>query len=282
MNQPTKRALVISDLSAIGRVSAMTSISVLSAAGIHTSCLPTALLSTHSGEFQDFSFLELTDEMKKILTHWQSLSLRFDAILTGYLGSPEQAAVVLKALELAKDDALILVDPVMADHGRLYSKITPSMVDAMKQLCKKASILVPNLTEAAFLLDRPYEAQKDDTDYAAELARALCERFSIRQVVLTGISSSDQYGALCYDRSSDKSFFFGGDKVDDHFYGTGDLFASVLAASLLNEKSLKVGTELATEFTYRTIKMSYDEQLERRYGVCFEKNIGWLSKQLGE
>ena len=277
-----KRILIIQDISAIGRVSMGVALPILSGCGVITSMLPTALLSTHSGGFKDFSFLDLTDEMHKIIHHWQSVGLQFDAIQTGYLGSSKQVAVVSEALKLAKKDACIIVDPAMADNGKLYSKISEEMVAAMKSLCRQARIILPNLTEACFLADRAYENRYDDPDFVLMLARELHAKLGVPYVIITGVSrTKDLYGAACYNGEKDAITYFEKNRVDDHFYGTGDTFASVLSAAVQNGKTIEESTEIATEFTARTIEMSYEARLPREYGTCFEKNIPWLVKRLG-
>lgn len=277
-----KKALVIQDISAIGRVSMMAVLPILSGAGIHTSCLPTALLSTHSGEFQDFSFLDLTDEMGRILEHWKKEKIIFDAAQTGYLGSPEQIAVVAEAMRFVRADGLRIIDPVMADQGKLYSGISGEMVDAMRRLCKHANILLPNLTEASLLAGEEYEDRHDDVGYIREMLWKLHEKIGTQKIVLTGVSSrAGYYGAVCFDAQEGSTTYFEQKKVEDHFYGTGDIFAGVLSAGLLNDKSLEESTDIATEFTQRAILMSAEQNLPRRFGICFEKNIPWLIRRLG-
>lgn len=277
-----KKALVIQDISAIGRVSMMAALPILSGAGIHTSCLPTALLSTHSGEFKNFSFLDLTDEMDRILAHWKKEKITFDAVQTGYLGSPKQIAAVAEAMKFVHPDGLRILDPVMADHGKLYSGISEAMVDAMRSLCRHANILLPNLTEASLLVGEKYEDRHDDVGYIREMLWKLYEKIGAEKIVLTGVSSrKGYYGAVCFDAKEKSTAYFEQKKVDDHFYGTGDIFASVLSAGLLNDKSLGESTDIATEFTQRTIRMSAEQNLPRRFGVCFEKNIPWLIRRLG-
>lgn len=277
-----KRILIIQDISAIGRVSMGVALPILSSCGVISSMLPTALLSTHSGGFKDFSFLDLTEEMHKIVAHWRREGLAFDAIQTGYLGSSKQVAVVTEALQLAKEDACIIVDPAMADNGKLYSKISEEMVGAMKSLCQHAKIILPNLTEACFLAGRAYENRYDDPAFIGMLTRDLHDKLGVENIIITGVSRTrNKYGAACYNGIQDNLTYFEGDRVEDHFYGTGDIFASVLSAAVQNGKSIEESTEIATEFTAKTIKMSHEAGLAREYGTCFEKNIPWLVQRLG-
>lgn len=277
-----KKALVIQDISAIGRVSMMVALPILVSAGVNVSCLPTALLSTHSGEFKNFSFLDLTEEMEKIITHWKSVDIQFDAVQTGYLGSHDQIEAVKRAMKMTRKDALRIVDPVMADNGKLYSGISHAMVDAMRDLCGCASILLPNLTEANLLIEEPYRDGHNDIGYVQEILHKLYDRLKVQRIVLTGVSSKvGHYGAVCFESDTKQIHYFERKKIEDHFYGTGDIFASVLSASLLNQKTLQESTDIAVDFTQRTIAMSKDLGRERRMGVCFEKNIPWLIHRLG-
>ena len=276
-----KRILIIQDISAIGRVSMSVALPILSSCGHMTSILPTALLSTHSGGFKDFSFLDLSQEMGKIINHWKKEDIRMDGIQIGYLGSAQQAQIVEKSLGLAKEGASILLDPAMADKGKLYSKIGPDMIEAMKRLCHKASILVPNLTEAAFLLDQPYEDRPDDQAYILQLARGLYKEYGCQSIIITGVSQDGQgYGAACYDGASDRIDYCQSTKVPGHYYGTGDIFASVLHGALQRGDSLLEAGQIAVDYTQRCIQQSYDQGLPQRYGVAFEQNLPWLMGKL--
>lgn len=278
----SKRVLVIQDISAIGRVSMMTALPILASAGHNVSCLPTALLSTHSGEFIDFSFHDLTQDMFDITNHWKTLPLAFDGIQTGYLGSHKQVEAVLEALSLVKDQGVIVVDPVMGDNGKLYSKITQEMVLAMEKLCQKATVILPNLTEAAFLLGQNYENRFDEPEYVLQIAKALYQKLGVPYVILTGVSTEpDLYGAFAYDCKKDQGEFFQQPKIEDHFYGTGDLFTCVFTAAYLRGKTVFESAEIATECTQRTIKSTKALGLERRFGVNFEQQIPWLIQRLG-
>ncbi len=278
-----KRILIIQDISAIGRVSMSAALPILSCSGLITTMLPTALLSTHSGGFKDFTFLDLTEEMGKITDHWAREGIEFDAVQTGYLGSAGQVKEVEKALGLAKKDALVIIDPVMGDKGRLYSGITEEMIKAMRSLCMKADIIMPNLTEAAFLLGRPYEDKDSDKDYILELARGLYREFQNENIVITGVSSMDGLcGSASYNGKKDTIAYSEKPRIKGHYYGTGDIFASVFTAAVLRGKSMEAAADLAAEFTYRTIKQSHDQGLPQRLGVCFELNIPWLVKMLEE
>lgn len=275
-----KHILVAQDISAVGRISMMVALPILVSAGIQTSCLPTALLSTHPAEFEGFTFCDLTEEMHRILAHWKTLPMRFDAILTGYLGSPTQAQAILKSFEMAKENAALIVDPAMADHGKLYSKMDATMVEAMRTLCKKSTIFIPNLTEACLLAEQPYEDRHDDEGYIRKLSELLYQKVA-KPFVLTGVSKQKGfYGAACFDGQTID--YFEKPKIEDYFYGTGDIFAAVLTASILRGKNIRQSTDIATEFTQKTIQMTKERNLPRRFGTCFEQNIPWLVQRLSE
>ena len=154
-----KRVAAIHDLSGFGKCSLTVALPILSAAGIEAAALPTAILSTHTGGISGYTYRDLTNDMRPIMKHWKSLDLKFDAIYTGFLGSFEQQEIVKEFFDMfRRDDNLILVDPVMGDNGELYTIFTREFAAGMRSLCEKADIIVPNLTEAALLLDEPFSA----------------------------------------------------------------------------------------------------------------------------
>lgn len=168
-----KQVLAIHDLSCVGRCSLTVALPVLSAAGLHVSVLPTALLSTHTGEFTGYTNLDLTQEMAKIYAHFQTLPLRFDGLYSGFLGSWEQLALVEDVFaHYRRADTLLLVDPVMADHGKLYATYTETLARDMGRLCRQADVIVPNLTEAAILLEASYREQPSFPQVEAHAAGA--------------------------------------------------------------------------------------------------------------
>ncbi|MDI3536327.1 MAG: pyridoxine kinase [Eubacteriaceae bacterium] len=276
-----KRIAAIHDISCVGRCSLTVALPILSAAGIDTGILPTAVLSTHTGGFENFTYRDLTEDITPIASHWKSLDLKFDALYSGFLGSYEQIDLVSNLFELFKDqDTLILVDPVMADNGEFYSVYSPEMAKGMARLCQKADIIVPNLTEAAFMLDEPYCGEDYDENYVKELLKRLSD-LGARKIVLTGISyEPDRLGAASFDSKTGDYSYVHNEKISDHFHGTGDVFGSTLLAALLNGFDLNDAAQIAVDYTREAIikTLLYDQ--ERRYGVCFEKAIPFLLKQL--
>ena len=275
-----KQVLAIHDLSCVGRCSLTVALPVLSAAGLHVSVLPTALLSTHTGEFTGYTNLDLTQEMAKIYAHFQTLPLRFDGLYSGFLGSWEQLALVEDVFaHYRRADTLLLVDPVMADHGNLYATYTETLARDMGRLCRQADVIVPNLTEAAILLEASYREQPSFPQVEAML-RALHKRYGCRQAVITGILRDGLLGAAAYDAQRDCVFFHGQPPMEHVFYGTGDVLASALLAGLMRGRSLSQATTLAVDFTYQSMLHTLDNGLPLRYGVAFEQALPMLVRSL--
>ena len=275
-----KQVMAIHDLSCVGRCSLTVALPVLSACGIHTSALPTALLSTHTGEFTGYTCLDLTEEMRAISAHFATLLLRFDGLYTGFLGSFAQIELVGEVLaRYRREDGLTLVDPVMADHGRLYATYTREMAEGMGELCRLADVIVPNLTEACILLDRPYDPNPDEGTVRG-LLEALATRYGCGQVIVTGVSRGDQLGA-CGFCAADGSFSYAGaQQLPQVFYGTGDVFASALMGAMLCGKTTAEAAKVAVDFTHLAMLHTLDNGLPLRYGVAFEQAIPWLVSSL--
>ena len=274
-----KTALVINDISCVGKCSLTVSLPVLSAAGVETSVLPTAVLSTHTGGFGTPVFRDLTGDMAPTAAHWRSQGVAFDALYAGYLGSAEQVSIVSELLDQFGGSALKLVDPVMGDNGRLYSGFDADFPQKLLPLCARADVLVPNVTEAALLLGEDYLPPPYTRDYVEGLLRrlsALCPG----QLVLTGVSlSEDDLGCAVYHPAEDRVEYVLFPRVPGHFHGTGDLFASALLAGLLAERPLADCAALAAQFTARSIRLTPPDR-EERLGVCFERALPWLMEQL--
>jgi len=275
-----KRALAIHDVSCEGRCSLTVALPVLAACGIHTAALPTALLSTHTGEFTGFSCLDLTEEMHRILGHWSTLPLRFDGLYSGFLGSFEQIRLVGDVLHTyRRESGLTLVDPVMADHGRLYATYTKEMAGGMGELCKLADVIVPNMTEACILLDRPY-AEHPAEDEMKRILEALAARFDCGQVIVTGVHRDEQLGAMGFCAADGSFTFTGASRLPHVFYGTGDVFASALFAAMLHGRTTEEATRAAVNFTHEAMIHTIENGLPLNYGVAFEQAIPGLMKEL--
>lgn len=276
-----KRVAAIHDISCVGRCSLTVALPILSAAGFDTSVLPTAVLSTHTGEFTNFTYRDLTQDLLPIAEHWQNLGLEFDALYSGFLGSYEQIDHVYHIFNMfKKTNTILLVDPVMADNGKLYSTYTSDIAQGMAKLCSMADIIVPNLTEAAFLLKEEYIGHDYDQKYIEGLLKRLAT-LGAKKIVLTGVSfNNEELGAACYDTTTGEISYTMSTKFDDFFYGSGDVFASALLSALLHEKTLGESVTIAVAFTHETLKQTVSAKQERRYGVCFERAIPTLLKNL--
>lgn len=274
----TPRVAAIHDMSGFGRCSLTVAIPVLSAMGLQCCPLPTAFLSTHTGGFEGFSFLDMTDEMSKAATHWKTLNMDFKCIYSGFLGSEQQIQIVSEFIrDFRKQDTVVVVDPVMGDHGRVYRTYTPAMCQGMVCLAEQADVIVPNLTEAALLLGIPYE----QLSVGEKGCRELVERLSLngqRSVVLTGAATAPELtGAMCFDAKSGRTESIQVQRVPREFYGTGDVFASVLAGALVKDFTLSEATRQAVEFVRVCAVRTAEQELPIREGVDFEPLLGLLT-----
>jgi pyridoxine kinase len=276
-----KRVAAIHDISCFGRCSLTVALPIISAAGIETSVVPTAVLSTHTGGIPGYTFRDLTEDILPIVNHWHELGLHFDAIYTGFLGSKEQIELVSTAIDQIKsEDTLIVVDPVMADNGKLYAIFPADFPAGMRTLCSRADVLVPNITEACLLLDRPYEEGPYTKAYIEDLLKALAE-LGPKKVVLTGVFfDEDNLGAAGYDAATGQIDYFFAPRIEGYYHGTGDVFGSAMVAALLSGTTLARALELAVEFTTASIQRTKDSGADIRFGVNFEAGLGWLARQL--
>ena len=271
----TPRIAAIHDLSCFGHCSLTIALPVLSAMGCQCCPLPTALLSAHTG-FPGNTFLDLTAEMGRIADHWTAMDLQFDAIYSGFLGSADQVDTVARFFDtFKKSDTAVIVDPVMGDHGTAYRTCTPELCRGMRVLAENADVITPNLTEAALLLDHPYEEIQRTDAYEVVRRLSLGGR---RSVVLTGYSSeSGQTGALCFDRDSGESKAVQTPREPQDFSGTGDLFASVLAGGVARGVPLFQAAQAAADFVRDCIARTLAEGLTEQDGVDFEPLLGQLT-----
>ncbi|MDR1919743.1 MAG: pyridoxamine kinase [Tannerellaceae bacterium] len=276
-----KRVAAIHDLSGFGKCSLTVALPILSAAGIETSALPTAILSTHTGGFDGYTYLDTTGEMRPFTQHWKSLDLRFDAIYSGFLGSFEQLQIVKEFFDaFRQSDNLILVDPVMADNGELYKIFTPAFALGMKSLCEKADIIVPNITEAVLLLGESYQPGPYTQTYIEGLLKRLSQ-LGPRQIVLTGVYFTEaELGAATYDRTSGQTDYSFVPQIPGYYHGTGDVFASALLAALMNGFPLHESAAIAVRYTAGSIQRTYEAATDIRFGVNFEQGFPALLKEL--
>jgi len=271
----TPRIAAIHDLSCFGRCSLTIALPVLSAMGCQCCPLPTALLSAHTG-FPGNTFLDLTAEMGRIADHWTAMDLQFGAIYSGFLGSADQVDTVARFFStFKKSSTAVIVDPVMGDHGTAYRTCTPELCRGMRVLAENSDVITPNLTEAALLLDRPYEEIRQADAYEVVRRLSLGGR---RSVVLTGYSSEPgQTGTLCFDRDSGESKAVQTPREPQDFSGTGDLFASVLAGGVAKGVPLFQAAQAAADFVRDCIARTLAEGLTEQDGVDFEPLLGQLT-----
>ena len=275
-----KKILTMQDLSCVGKCSLTAALPVISAMGIECAVLPTAVLSTHTA-LSHFTFLDLTGDLEKIIHVWKQEHFAFDAIYTGYLGSLDQIAIAAGLFAQFGKDRLRLVDPCMGDEGKLYPGFGTGFVQAMKSLCAKADVIVPNVCEACFLLDMPYNPSPDEAQLKY-MCSALCAN-GAQTAVITGVSrEAGKLGAFAYSRKEDRFFWAMAKEQPVHFHGTGDLFASVLAAGLTKGMAMEDALQLACEFISRSIEATLQEKDHNDYGVNFEQVLPWLCRQCAE
>ena len=277
-----KKVLAIHDISCLGRCSLTAAIPIISVSGAEVVPLPTAVLSTHTGGFSDFTFRDLTADMRSIAEHWKKLGIRFDVIYTGYLGSLEQVSIVKEIIRnFSSADTLIVVDPVMADAGEYYSLITPDFAVGMRELCEMADIIMPNMTEAAFLIGEEYIEHRTQNEIETILRKLA--RLGPKKIVLSGVSSEDcsMIGAAAYDASSDEISYTFAEKIEGFYHGTGDTFASALIAALTRSMPINEATKVAVEYTLACIRRTHAEGTDTRYGVDIENEFPTLMRLLG-
>ena len=274
-----KRIITVQDISCVGKCSLTVALPVISAMGVEACVLPTAVLSTHTA-FKGFTFRDLTSDISKITEHWKQEKIGFDAIYTGYLGSFEQIKLMQ---ELIKDfgggGTRVIVDPCMADNGALYSGFTQDFAFAMAGLCSKADVIVPNLTEASYMLGIPYVAEGYTKEYIEDLLRKL-SGLGARRIVLKGVSFDEKkLGIASYDSENEKITWYFHEKMPQSFHGTGDIFASVLTGALVRGLSLDKACRLAADFVVASIKATLSHKDYNWYGVDFESALHMLTSQ---
>lgn len=266
---PLKRIVAIHDLSGLGKCSLTVALPVVSASGVECACIPTALLSTHTGEFTGWTRRDLSGEMLPIARHWKSVGAAFDGIYTGYLASPEQGALVEQVIDTVADEGtMIIVDPAMADNGEYYAGFDDAMCEAHRRLCARADVITPNITEAALLAGVPYRAAPHDRDYLETLMACLAS-LGPRVVAITGVRPRS--GGIGYAvRCPEGEFFRISAARDGMFYGTGDLFASAFSALLVRGAGVESALPAAAALVEESVRRTEARGTPRRFGVDFE------------
>lgn len=276
-----KRIITVQDISCVGRCSLTVALPIISAAGVEAGVLPTAVLSTHTA-FPKFTFCDLTGEIEKISETFAELDIDFDAVYTGYLGSFRQLELVSQMIDRHKTDkCLVLIDPAMADNGKLYKGFTNDFARAMAQLSAKADLVIPNLTEACFMLDIPYTEEYDE-QYIRDVLKKLTD-LGAKRAALTGISfESDKLGVYSYDSTTDTYFSYYNEKLPVAYHGTGDIFASATLGAIMRGHTVESALKVAVDFTLECIKLTMADENRRTYGVNFEEALPYYIKRLAE
>lgn len=262
-----KRILTIQDISCVGQCSLTVALPVISACGIETSVLPSAVLSTHTAGFTGFTFRDLTEDMPAICAHWKKEGITFDGIYTGYLGSAKQIEYVKMIIDnTAANNCLVVVDPAMADNGKLYPGFDMPFVDEMKKLCANADYLLPNITEACFLTGMEYKTEYDQA-YIDEMISKLCA-LGAKNVVLTGISYEKGYtGVVVYENGA--SQYYRHNQIAGGIHGTGDIYASAFVGAKLRGKTAYEAAKIAADYVVECIIESKNDP-DHKYGARFE------------
>lgn len=272
-----KRVLTIQDISCVGQCSLTVALPIISACGIETAVLPSAVLSTHTAGFSGYTFTDLTDDMPKIKEHWEKENIKFDAFYTGYLGSTKQIDYVINILSsLKKDSSLNIIDPAMADNGKLYPAFDSEYVNAMKKLCERADYILPNITEACFLTDTEYKTEYD-RDYIDLIIRKLSE-LGCKNIILTGISYRGGKTGIVVYKNNEYSYYEH-DFLPNSCHGTGDIYASAFVGALVSGKSAFESAKIAADYTVLCIKQTADDK-SHWYGAKFEPVLSELIKML--
>ncbi len=278
MNFDYKRILVVQDISCVGQCSLTVALPILSACGMETAILPSAVLSTHTAAgFGGFTFRDLTDDIPAILDHWQKQGITFDALYTGYLGSTRQVEMVERIMDtLITPGGVKIVDPAMADNGKLYVGFDDEYVEAMRRLCARADIILPNITEAAMMTGRSYSETHSEA-YISDLLNGLAE-MGDAAVVLTGVSyEPDVIGALSVKGGD--AHYYGRHRIPKMFHGTGDVYASAFTGAYLRGHSLDSAAAVAVDFTLAAIENTITSP-DHWYGVRFEPVLPILIERL--
>lgn len=269
------RVLAINDISCVGKCSLTLTLPIVSACGVECNVLPTAVLSTHTGGFTGYTFRDCTEDIPAILRHWKSLGLCFDYIYSGYLGSIAQIEMVM---QIKKDflslGGKFIVDPVMGDSGKLYAGFTEAYVEKMRDLCREADFILPNVTEACYLTALPYPLTNESAKTAMEKLKTLCPR-----PVLTGVTEENGI-SVYYTDERGETCSYAHENVEGFFHGAGDVFASAFVGCLARGKSEKKAIKLSTNFVAASIRRTAKEVSDKRFGLNFEAEIFSFLKNL--
>ena len=275
----TTKILTIQDISCFGQCSITVALPIVSAFGIETAILPSAVLSTHTAGFTDFTVRDLTEDLPEIRKHWEKEGIDFDAIYTGFIASIEQLDYIKEIIDSRlKSEGLVFVDPAMADHGEFYNGFDQEFADKMGELCKLGDYILPNTTEACFILHKPWK-EEFTREEMLEMANELAA-FTKRYVILKGDTNEEgKLGMIVLDKQESTCEIVYNDKIDYVSHGTGDVFASAFVGSTMIGKSAAEAAKVSGEFTKRAIEKTVGDE-NHKYGVKFEKVIPHLCEIL--
>ena len=272
-----KRIVTIQDISCLGKCSLTVALPIISATGVEAAIVPTAVLSTHT-MFSNFTCKDLDDQITPICNHWKQEGFTFDAFYTGYLASKEQIQNVIDFIDTLKTEpSLVIVDPAMADNGKLYPAFSPDFAAEMARLCSKADIILPNITEACLMTNTEYKAEYD-REFAETVIKKLAD-MGAKKVILTGAAFDGKYGVMTYDSESGEFYTYFHTKHATSYHGTGDVFSSTFTGALVKGKSLKESIQIAADYTAECIRIT-SENKGSWYGVEFEKAIPYLIERI--
>lgn len=272
-----KRLLTVQDISCFGQCSLTVALPILSAAGHETVILPSAVLSTHTGGFTGYTFRDLTDDIPKIVAHWQSEKIGFDAIYTGYLGSAEQIGYVKDMFRVFHKDGFVsIVDPAMADNGKLYAGFDAAFVDEMKTLAFSADIILPNITEACLLTGHEYRETYDEAYIDGLLAKLRAA--GAKTVALTGVTYEPATTGIVVFEGDEKKYYRH-KRLPKGSHGTGDVYASAFVGAYMRGKPAFEAAGIAADYTLRCIENTVGDP-EHWYGVKFETALPYFIERL--
>ena len=271
-----KKILTIQDISCVGQCSLTVALPIISACGIETCVLPSAVLSTHTGGFTGYTFRDLTEDMPAIKDHWVKEGISFDAVYTGYLGSTRQIEYVVDIFNAVGTKGYKVVDPAMADNGNLYPGFDMTFVEAMKSLCAQADYVIPNITEACFLTGMEYKTEYDRA-YVDELLEKLMQ-IGCKNIIFTGISYTPGKTGIVVMENGQYNYYEH-EKLPNSCHGTGDIYASAFVGALVRGKSAFEAARIAGDYAVECIKCT--AQLDNHwYGAAFEPVLGKLIDML--
>ena len=275
------KVIVANDLVGLGKVALTSSLPIMSACQTEVLPLPTVLLSSHTGEFENIYVRDLTDDLKGLCKQWENLDFIVDGLVSGYFKSEE----ALKCVgQLARDKQIALfVDPIMGDNGSLYQGFDSNYVEAMKAFCQQADVIIPNLTEAAFLTDTPYlEEGSYDEATIEKLLRELT-KLGPRKVILTGISfETEKIGLAYFDKEANQVIYRMRKRYHSHFYGSGDLLTAILSAGYFHNLNFLKVCDLALDILDKVLSFTLSSGRPLKYGLCYEPYIGYLFNGINE